>query len=377
MSIWIKNFKKTLNLFRSNSYVIKRRLITAQANGTGNFLKLTCIGAGVGAAVGTGYAFYQLNKPTTHIINTETIIPVINNVPYIKPSRSIVIPGDQSGLKLTLYQYQTCPFCCKVRAFLDYYGLSYDVVEVDPVLKQSTKWSTYKRVPILLAEVEGGHQPLNDSTMIISAMASYLLDSSRGITDIVKYYPIIQFMDEGGSAKTEIMNRYFLMLDTASGFDSKAKDEERKWRRWADDVLVHTLSPNVYRNKEEALQAFYWFSEAGEWEKHFPTWERYLMIYVGAFAMWMIGKRLKSKYNLKDNVRISLYDECNYFAKAIKAKGTQFMGGDRPNLADLAVYGILTSIEGCLAFQDLLQHSKIKNWYFLMKAAVEAHQGSS
>jgi microsomal prostaglandin-E synthase 2 len=36
---------------------------------------------------------------------------------------------------------------------------------------------------------------------------------------------------------------------------------ERQWRKWADEVLVHTLSPNVYRTKEEALQAFNWFSE--------------------------------------------------------------------------------------------------------------------
>lgn len=37
--------------------------------------------------------------------------------------------------------------------------------------------------------------------------------------------------------------------------------DERKWRKWADEVLVHTLSPNVYRTKDEALQAFQWFSE--------------------------------------------------------------------------------------------------------------------
>lgn len=63
-----------------------------------------------------------------------------------------------------------------------------------------------------------------------------------------------------------------------------------------DDVFVHTLSPNVYRTPEEALQAFKWFSDTGDWEKHFPAWERYLMIYVGASAMWLIGKRLKKRY---------------------------------------------------------------------------------
>lgn len=67
-------------------------------------------------------------------------------------------PEDHSNLKLTLFQYQTCPFCCKVRAFLDYYGVSYDVVEVDPVLRQSIKWSEYKKVPILVAKTPTGYQ---------------------------------------------------------------------------------------------------------------------------------------------------------------------------------------------------------------------------
>lgn len=152
--------------------------------------------------------------------------------------------------------------------------------------------------------------------------------------------------------------------------------EERKWRQWADNILVHTLSPNVYRTREEALQAFNWFSDVGEWEKNFPSWERYLIIYVGATAMYLIGKRLKKRHNLKDDVRTSLYDECSHWVRAINAKGTPFMGGLRPNLADLAVYGVLSSIEGCIAFKDLLDNTKISRWYFSMKGAVAGHQGA-
>lgn len=140
---------------------------------------------------------------------------------------------------------------------------------------------------------------------------------------------------------------------------------------------MHTLSPNVYRTQAEAFQAFNWFSDVGEWEKNFPTWERKLIIYVGASAMYLIGKRLKKKYNLKDDVRESLFDECNYWAKAVSAKNTMFMGGQVPNLADLAVYGVLSSIEGCDAFQDVLKSSKIKDWYFSMKDAVETHKGAN
>lgn len=120
------------------------------------------------------------------------------------------------------------------------------------------------------------------------------------------------------------------------------------------------------------------------------------MMYVGASAMWLIGKRLKRKYNLlflqiyilllistyyrynlKEDVRQSLYDECNTWMRAINRKGTDFMGGDEPNLADLAVYGVLNSIEGCYTFRDMLNNTKIKKWYLSMKNTVNNHRGSA
>lgn len=55
-------------------------------------------------------------------------------------------------LQLTLYQYKTCPFCSKVRAFLDFHALPYQVVEVNPVLRAEIKFSSYRKVPILLAQ---------------------------------------------------------------------------------------------------------------------------------------------------------------------------------------------------------------------------------
>lgn len=60
---------------------------------------------------------------------------------------------DTSGLNLRLYQYQTCPYCCKVRALLDYYGFSYEVVEVNPVTRSQIKFSKqYRKVPIVVVD---------------------------------------------------------------------------------------------------------------------------------------------------------------------------------------------------------------------------------
>ncbi|KAJ6352065.1 hypothetical protein OIU76_001309 [Salix suchowensis] len=50
---------------------------------------------------------------------------------------------------VVLYQYEACPFCNKVKAFLDYYNIPYKVVEVNPISKKEIKWSDYKKVPIL------------------------------------------------------------------------------------------------------------------------------------------------------------------------------------------------------------------------------------
>ncbi|CAI7809716.1 unnamed protein product [Closterium sp. NIES-54] len=56
--------------------------------------------------------------------------------------------------EVVLYQYEACPFCNKVKAFLDYYDIPYRVVEVNPVGKKELKWSPYKKVPVLVVNGE-------------------------------------------------------------------------------------------------------------------------------------------------------------------------------------------------------------------------------
>lgn len=55
---------------------------------------------------------------------------------------------------LKLYQYQTCPFCSKARAYMDYYGIGYEVVEVNPLTRSEMKFSEYKKVPFLISKDE-------------------------------------------------------------------------------------------------------------------------------------------------------------------------------------------------------------------------------
>eukprot|EP00955_Chlamydomonas_euryale_P002700 28974-Chlamydomonas_euryale.AAC.1 len=44
------------------------------------------------------------------------VTPVSEDGPYARPTSLTGIPGS-----ITLYQYEVCPFCCKVKAALDFY----------------------------------------------------------------------------------------------------------------------------------------------------------------------------------------------------------------------------------------------------------------
>lgn len=84
------------------------------------------------------------------------------------------------------------------------------------MLKQQISWSDYKKVPILLVKSNDGYQPLTDSTMIVSALATYLKDQTSDIQEIANFYPSVIYVDEDGKRKTDIMNKYFIMNEDES-----------------------------------------------------------------------------------------------------------------------------------------------------------------
>ncbi len=60
-------------------------------------------------------------------------------------------------MELTLYQFDGCPFCAKVRGWLDEHGLAYEQVEVahdrqDPLRKELAEQSGVPTVPVLKAD---------------------------------------------------------------------------------------------------------------------------------------------------------------------------------------------------------------------------------
>ncbi|KAH0456993.1 hypothetical protein IEQ34_014900 [Dendrobium chrysotoxum] len=219
---------------------------------------------------------------------------------------------------VVLYQYEACPFCNKVKAFLDYHNIPYKVVEVNPFGKKEIKWSDYKKVPILVVDGE----QLVESSDIIDKLNQ-------------RIHPEKTILDE----------------------------EESKWRRWVDEHLVHVLSPNIYRTISEALESFSYITSHGNFSFH----ERLTAKYAGAAVMYLVSKKLKKKYNITDE-RAALYEAAETWSKAID--GREFLGGSRPNLADLSVFGVLRPIRYLKAGRDMVENTSIGEWYQRMEAAV-------
>lgn len=84
--------------------------------------------------------------------------------------------------------------------------------------------------------------------------------------------------------------------------------------------------------------------------------------------MYFIGKNMPKKYNIEGDLREALYKSANEWVKAVGSR--EFMGGKVPNLADLAVFGVLRAVIGTDTFNDLMQHSQILPWYRRMMDAV-------
>ncbi|ONI32344.1 hypothetical protein PRUPE_1G362400 [Prunus persica] len=218
-----------------------------------------------------------------------------------------------------LYQYEACPFCNKVRAFLDYYKIPYKVMEVNPISKKEIKWSDYKKVPIL--KVDG--EQMVDSSVIIDKLFQRI------------------------NPENNVVNG----------------EEEKKWRGWVDNHLVHVLSPNIYRTASEALESFDYITSHG----NFSLYERIVAKYTGAAAMYFVSKKLKKKHNITDE-RAALYEAAETWVDALK--GRQFLGGSNPNLADLAAFGVLRPIRHLKSGKDMVENTRIGEWYTRMESSV-------
>jgi microsomal prostaglandin-E synthase 2 len=236
--------------------------------------------------------------------------------------------GVPSPAFVVLYQYLTCPFCNKVRAYLDAVGVPYVVVEVEPLRKGELAWSAYKKVP---TAVVNGVQ-INGSDDIIDAVDTLLAQGPR--------VPGAPTPARSGSAA------------------------EAKWRAWTDEVLVKHLTINLYRTLGESVDTFDYLTR-----QNFSPLTAVPAKYFGAGAMYVVARKRRTQLGVAPGAeRETLASVLNEFADAV-GEGCPFLGGAVPDLGDLAVFGAIRSVEDTGTGAAALA-SRIAPWYSRMRTAV-------
>lgn len=108
-----------------------KRSTNATDSKSRNYIKALLNGVGVGLLVGVGHAVYTSYKAKdAHLVHERSDALILDELPNVKVIRKVVSPKDKYNLDIVLFQFQTCPFCSKVRSFLDASGFSYSIVEV-------------------------------------------------------------------------------------------------------------------------------------------------------------------------------------------------------------------------------------------------------
>lgn len=263
--------------------------------------------------------------------------------------------------KITLYQYQNCPFCSKVRAFLRAYDIPFEMIEVHPFTKKEISFSKYKKLPLVTIQQGDQEHQINDSSVIMSVMASYMIDNTNPIAETIANFPTTTEVNSKGKEVKVIRNKNYLFIDEhlLTPEKEKALLKESKWRNWCDDYFIHLISPNLYRTLGESYSAFEYHISLGP---YYGTWEGFAAKYFGSAGMWLIGKLVKRKYGVSEDVRVDLYAACNKIVVS-GLRNNKFLGGDEPNLADISLFGMLSVMEHQVVMADLSKNTKIMKWY--------------
>ena len=132
-------------------------------------------------------------------------------------------------------------------------------------------------------------------------------------------------------------------------FRDSSDPEIARWLEFVDKELAVLLFPNITRNMLESWEAFGYINGV----PHFNGLQKLGLRITGAVAMRLANGKIKKKYKIEDE-REALIKVVNGWTREGLA-GRKFHGGNEaPDLADVAVYGCLRSVEAFTTFAWLI-----------------------
>ena len=157
------------------------------------------------------------------------------------------------------------------------------------------------------------------------------------------------------------------------------------------------LFPNITRSFSEAYEAFGYVMSV----PHFSVMDKWANQLVGAFFMWMAQGKIKKKcahkwwrdkrplphadcpssahmvmhlcqyhrYSIEDERAAVMAGIHHWLSEGVGS--APFAGGNRPNFADVCVFGCLKAIDRTAAFQEIMAETAVSPWYNRMQQAVQ------
>ena len=237
----------------------------------------------------------------------------IEGIGGVQPDK---VPERAIDGKPTIYTYATCPFSLKVKSLLKSRGIEFSNVEVDPMKKTELQWSDWKKVPVFV-DIDGTH--VNDSN------------------------DILHYIDENNGNK----------------FPRDGEDAEQdKWMNFSNEILGKSIVAVIYKNYRTSLHALDYVTKVDK----FSLKDRIVSKWLGAVIMRMIGRSRAKMFDQPP--RTNLQTQLDSMSSGIKGG---FFGGEDPNGADFANYGILRSMQGLNGFDIVESHGVIWPWYNRMQ----------
>ena len=231
--------------------------------------------------------------------------------------QEVLVPERVVNGLPTMYCFETCPFCFKVKALLGSRGIEYSKVEVDPTFKTQLKWSDWGKVPVLV-DVDGTQ--VNDSNYIL-----HYIDSKD-----------------------------------SNSFPRKGEDPEQdQWMDFSNKVLGKSIVAVIYTSYRTSLRALAYVTRVD----NFSFGSRLINKWLGAFIMRMVGRSRAKMFDLppRENLKFQL----DHMSNGIEG---DFFGGEEPNGADYANFGILRSMQGLNGVDIVASHQVVSGWYSRMRA---------
>ena len=243
-------------------------------------------------------------------------------------------------MDVTVYQYKICPFCNKVKSFLDYLELPYDVVEVNPISKKEIKGLD-----------TGGHTKV--PVVTVDGIAS--IESN----DII--FALVDRLKQDKAFSAHALHGKLKTLMT---------EDTQKWAEWSEKELAVMLYPNITRNFRESWEAFEYCGDVESWS----ALDRASNRYFGPVAMYFANGKVKKKYNIVHE-RAELKVVCETWTSAVaKTTDGPFLHGARVTMPDLMVFGVLKAIAGLPTFNEIMAENKdLLVWYIKVSDAIGGH----